>query len=136
MELINGIYVSEIYSVLLQRNTIQLNKFLTQMEKSDWECLFENYNENIFDEFIEEYNKGTHIEYFIQNFPNVFICKAYKARFYDFNNHEGNFKYQTDYKDLFLFYKFSNDIESLITAINEEAIQVMQDEIEKENKSN
>lgn len=136
MELINGIYVSEIYSVLLQRNTLQLNKFLSQMEKSDWECLFENYNENIINDFQKEFDKGTHIEYFIQNFPNVFICKAYKARFYDFNNIDGKFVYNTDYKDLFLFYKFSNEIDSLITALNEEAIQVMQDEIEKENKLN
>jgi hypothetical protein len=134
MELIDGIYVSEIYSVLLQRNTLQLNKFLSQMEKTDWECLFENYNENILNDFLEEYNKGTHIEYFIQNFPNVFICKTYKARFYDFKNQEGKFTYKTDYKDLLLFYKFSNDLESLITTINEEAIQVMQEEIEKEKQ--
>jgi len=134
MELIDGIYVSEIYSVLLQKNTLQLNKFLSQMEKTDWECLFENYNENILNDFLEEYNKGTHIEYFIQNFPNVFICKTYKARFYDFKNQEGKFTYKTDYKDLLLFYKFSNDLESLITTINEEAIQVMQEEIEKEKQ--
>jgi hypothetical protein len=134
MELIDGIYVSEIYSVLLQRNTLQLNKFLSQMEKTDWECLFENYNENILNDFLEEYNKGTHIEYFIQNFPNVFICKTYKARFYDFKNQEGKFTYKTDYKDLLLFYKFSNDLDSLITTINEEAIQVMQEEIEKEKQ--
>jgi len=134
MELIDGIYVSEIYSVLLQRNTLQLNKFLSQMEKTDWECLFENYNENILNDFLGEYNKGTHIEYFIQNFPNVFICKTYKARFYDFKNQEGKFTYKTDYKDLLLFYKFSNDLESLITTINEEAIQVMQEEIEKEKQ--
>jgi hypothetical protein len=134
MELIDGIYVSEIYSVLLQRNTLQLNKFLSQMEKTDWECLFENYNENILNDFLEEYNKSTHIEYFIQNFPNVFICKTYKARFYDFKNQEGKFTYKTDYKDLLLFYKFSNDLESLITTINEEAIQVMQEEIEKEKQ--
>jgi hypothetical protein len=134
MELIDGIYVSEIYSVLLQRNTLQLNKFLSQMEKTDWECLFENYNENILNDFLEEYNKGTHIEYFIQNFPNVFICKTYKARFYDFKNQEGKFTYKTDYKDLLLFYKFSNDLESLITTINEESIQVMQEEIEKEKQ--
>ena len=104
------------------------------MEKTDWECLFENYNENILNDFLEEYNKGTHIEYFIQNFPNAFICKTYKARFYDFKNQEGKFTYKTDYKDLLLFYKFSNDLESLITTINEEAIQVMQEEIEKEKQ--
>ena len=134
MELIDGIYVSEIYSVLLQKNTLQLNKFLSQMEKTDWECLFENYNENTLNDFLDEYHNGTHIEYFIQNFPNVFICKTYKARFYDFKNQEGKFTYKTDYKDLLLFYKFSNDLDSLITTINEEAIQVMQEEIEKEKQ--
>ena len=136
MELINGIYVSEIYSVLLQRNTLQLNKFLSQLDKTDWECLFEECDENILNDFLHEYSNGTHIEYFIKNFPNTFICKAYKARFYDFENNGGEFSYKTDYKDLFLFYKFTNDIESLTAVLNEEVIQIMQEEIEKENKLN
>ena len=136
MKPIEGVYVSEIYSTLLQKNTLQLNKFLSQLDKEDWECLFEDNDENILQDVMEEYQKGSQVEYFIKNYPNVFICKVYKARFHDFEKNEIDYVYKTDYDDLFLFYKFSNNIESLIGQINEEVIEIMQEEIIKENKYN
>ena len=136
MNLLEGIYVSEIYSTLLQKNTLQLNKFLSQLDKEDWECLFEDNDENILQDVLEQYQNGTQVEYFIKNYPNVFICKVYKARFHDFNHNEIDYDYKTDYDDLFLFYKFSTNIESLIGQINEEVAEIMHEEILKENKYN
>lgn len=132
MKVIDGIYVSEIYSILLQKNTLQLNKFLSQLDKSDWECLLEDCDENILHDALEEFDKGTHIEYFLQNFPDAIVAKVYKAKFYDFERSDSDFLYKKDYNDLFLFYKFSNDLETLVAKINEEAISLMQQEVEKE----
>jgi hypothetical protein len=136
MKIIEGVYISEIYSTLLQKNTLQLNKFLSQLDKEDWECLFEDNDENILQDVLEQYQNGTQVEYFIKNYPNVFICKVYKARFHDFNHNEIDYDYKTDYDDLFLFYKFSTNIESLIGQINEEVAEIMHEEILKENKYN
>ena len=132
MKVIDGIYVSEIYSILLQKNTLQLNKFLSQLDKSDWECLLEDCDENILHDALEEFDKGTHIEYFLQNFPDAIVSKVDKAKFYDFERSDSDFLYKKDYNDLFLFYKFSNDLETLVSKINEEAISLMQEEVDKE----
>jgi len=132
MKLIDGTYVSEVYSVLLQKNTLQLNKFLSQLDKADWECLLEDCDENILHDFLESFDNGTHIEYFIQHFPNVIVAKVYKAKFHEFEEVDNDFIYKKDYNELFLFYKFSNDFETLVSKINEEVISLMQQEIEQE----
>jgi len=132
MNLIEGTYISEVYSTLLQKNTLQLNKFLSQLDKSDWECLFEDNDEDVLQQILEEYDKGTHIEYFIKKFPNIFICKVYKARFFNFKDDGFDISYETDYEDLFLFYKFSKDIDSLVTSINKEINDIMHQELDRE----
>ncbi len=134
MNLLEGIYVSEIYSTLLQKNTLQLNKFLSQLDKSDWECLFEDNDEDGLQKILEEYDKGTHIEYFIEKFPNIFICKVYKARFFNFKDDGIDISYETDYEDLFLFYKFSKDIQSLTESINKETTDILYQELEREKR--
>lgn len=136
MKVIEGVYISEIYSTLLQKNTLQLNKFLSQLDKEDWECLFEDNDENILHDVMEQYQNGTQVEYFIKNYPNVFICKVYKARFHDFQHNEIDCAYKTDYDNLFLFYKFSSNIDSLTKQINEEVSKIMHEEILNENKYN
>lgn len=134
MQPIEGIYISEIYSTLLQKNTLQLNKFLSQLDKEDWECLFEGNDEDVIQEILDEYKNGTHIEYFIKNFPNIFICKVYKAKFHSFKQNDLGVSYETDYDDLYLFYKFSNDLNSLIETINKEATDIMYQEFNREKR--
>lgn len=135
MNLIDGVYVSELFSVELQKNTIQLKNFLSNLDKDDWECLMEDCESLMRDELLKKYDDNKHLEFFIENFSNVFIAKIYKAKFYDFEQEEGDFSFKKDFSDLYLFYKFSYDFDTLISKINEETINLMQSEIEEEKNS-
>lgn len=134
MKLIDGVYVSEIMSVQIQQNTIQLQNFLSKLDRDDWDCMLEDCDEIFKTELLFKFNNNKHIEFFIENFQSAIIAKVYKAKFYDFEKTEADFVFKKDFSDLFLFYKLSNDFETLISKINEETITVMQNEIEEETK--
>lgn len=132
LKLLDGIYISDIYSTLLQKNTLQLNKFLSQLEKDDWICLLENQNDEISEEILENFDSGKHIELFLFKFPNIIISKVYKARFHDFKLMDSEIIYKMDYNDLFMFYTFSNNLENLLLKINEESLKILNNELDKE----
>lgn len=136
MKLINGIYVLEIYSTLLQKNTLQLNKFIHSLDLTDIEGMFDDYEEQIFEEAIEFYNQGKIIEFILTRFPNHMIAKVYKAKFYDFKKSLENIDYKTDYNNLTSFYKIATDHQELLRIVNDEAYFMMQSEISNENIKN
>lgn len=135
LKLLDGIYISDIYSTLLQKNTLQLNKFLSQLEKDDWICLFEKENDEISEEILENFDSGKHIELFLHYYPNIIISKVYKAKFYDFKLMDFEITYKMDYNELFMFYALSNNLENLLLKVNEECLKILNDELDKETNN-